>query len=1253
MRGGILVSDERGSRLALLFIVLFGLALRFFNLNWDLGTHIHPDERFLTLVAEAIRFPPLSHFFDTAASPANPHNAGHRFFVYGTLPLFLDRALCFLLSGARGVTYDTLVPVQRSLSAAADTVTLLLVALLAGRLAGTAHRRAAMLVAGLLYAALPLAVQQAHFGTVDALGTMFIALVVFLVLPDEKGGVRPAQAWLLAGAALGAAAACKPNLGLYGGIAALCLLFARERPENGDLGTSRSFTSTARDGALLGLAAFLVFRIAQPYAFAGPGFFGLSLNEAWLENLSALRDILTNSFWYAPGIQWIDRVFLLEPAKNLFVWGTGPALGLLIVVSSAALLFRGLLRREPAARRFLPLLLFVSPLLLWQATRPVASVRHAHAALPLLTAMTVAALPLVFGRFARLAGGLAVVGTLFAGFSLLSIYAAEPTRVSASRRLAELYPRGARVAYEYWDDPLPLALPGIDPSLFPARPLPVFEVDTAAKAERVLDGLVQCDVLVLSSRRGLAPISRVPDAFPFTSEYYRLLLSGALGFENVGLFEHRPGLGPLRFDDRGAEETLSVYDHPVVHLFRKTRHFSRVNAAALLFRGPTSGDPALTPDTVIARGVPPDETPQARWRGASSPPPPRARGTLGNLLSLFRWGLGLELLGVLGFLLLRPVLCNEPMGGFGNQIFGALARPLGFAVAGLGWSWLGFFVPGFQRLAIPLAIGGAVLTLATPLGRSTLSALKASRALFFGIFLLFLLIRTGNPEVFWGEKPMDGAILSAVLRAPRLPIPEPWFVGAPLDYYAQGFLPVALLARVAHASAGLAFNLTAATLPAFLGAAVYAVGLALSRRRLGGAAALVLTLLSGTLAPLFNKGFRADPFGFNGLWSASRVIPDGIDEFPLFTALFADIHAHFLSWAPFSALLLLAILRMRNRPPAGSAADRNGALLLGLLAAAVHLTNPWETPLAAMLLIFSLPPASKRPLALRDALASAVEPFLFAFGAALAAASPTLLFVRSAPVSLAFFSGTHASPLAYLELFGLPLLILAIAWIQLGLSRDSALRLAGLLGLCGIGLLLFGEFFVVADRMNTLFKFGLQARVLVGVAAGALVPALLGMARARGGVPRLALAFAGCLALVSVGAGGAHVISILRTRRVPGPRPALDGFAYVAAYDPEGERRMNELNRRPGLPTIFDPPGSPYSASLQTTMRTGCPTLVGWPWHLRQRRRSPLQIALRERDAAAIASGTLAEEERRLLLSSYGVNPDDPAGMGKGAGVRR
>ena len=39
----------------LLLILLIGAYFRFTGLNWDQGTHLHPDERFLTTVAYSLQ----------------------------------------------------------------------------------------------------------------------------------------------------------------------------------------------------------------------------------------------------------------------------------------------------------------------------------------------------------------------------------------------------------------------------------------------------------------------------------------------------------------------------------------------------------------------------------------------------------------------------------------------------------------------------------------------------------------------------------------------------------------------------------------------------------------------------------------------------------------------------------------------------------------------------------------------------------------------------------------------------------------------------------------------------------------------------------------------------------------------------------------------------------------------------------------------------------------------------------------------
>ncbi len=1215
-------------RTGLALVALLGLAARLHGIGWDGWQHLHPDERFLTIVSDAIRLPPPSLWFDTARSPANPHNAGQSFYVYGTLPLFLFRGIAAALGKA---DYDGLLRVQRGVATLADFATILLLGLLARRLAPPGAREKAGLLAAALWAAVPFAIQQARFGTVDTLGTAFVvAALLVSVTRRTPGGA------LLAGLLLGAAGACKVNLLVFGASLGLAFLLGAE--------VRRSPARLAACGALGILGALVAFRVLDPYAFRGPGLLGVAPNPAWLANLAELRGLLKVTSWYPPGVQWVDRP-PIDFASSLLLWATGPLLGLWLAGASVALLHRALLGRREVAVRLLPVVAVAVPLLVWQSLQPVASVRHAHTALALLVAAGAAAFPLLLGRLARPAALAVLAGTALAGAAFLGIASREHTRLAASRWLGTAFPNGARVAFEYWDDALPLPLPDVPWEGFTGEALPVFEPDSPRKAGQVLTALARSEVYVLSSRRAFAPLSRLPDAYPWTSELYRLLDSGALGFEKAAVFESPPGIGPLRFDDRTAEEALSVYDHPVVTIYRRTSRFSLPLAERLLARvgelPPEPPDPA----TVEARGVPPDESPRARARGWPAPPPPRPKGLVGGAVAVAGWLLFVEVAGALAAGLLLAT-------GSRPSLASGLGRPAGFALAGLLWLWLGSTVPGYPFLALPLVVAAAAAAWFTPAGRRGMRLLGRSRLLFLALFGGFLLVRAFNPEIFWGEKPMDGALLGAALRSPRLPLYEPWFDGAPLDYYAQGFLPVAFAARASGAWAGLAYNLACATLPAFLGGALFAIGRLLSGRRLGGFLALLLGLLSGTLAPLLNAGWRTAPFGFDGFWAASRVVPPvGIDEFPLFTALFADLHAHFLSWAPFAALLGLALGRTLRRPRAGSRADRGGALLLGALAGAVHLTNPWETPLAALLLLAALPPRRPKGEPLRAAAATA--PFLLAGGAALLAALPSLLAVRTSPVGVELDAPHPGVLLPYVELYGLPVALLLLAWVVRGTGETRRERVALAVGLAGLLLVAGAEVVVVSDRMNTLFKFGLQARLLLSVGAAAAVPPLLSEARSRRLAVGIPLALAALLGAVTLVAGASHVVAVVRTRRVPGPRPALDGYAYVASWDPALDARGLSLGRRAGFPAILDPPGEPYSPSLQVTMRTGCPTLVGWPWHLVQRRRSPAQIALREGDVSRLLSGPRDELWARLR-ESYGLSAGDvDAAIAATAGSRR
>ena len=77
----------------LLVLVLIAAAfLRVNGLFWGENQYLHPDERFLVWVGTDISpVETIGDYFDTANSSLNPHNRGHGFYVYGTLPMFITR----------------------------------------------------------------------------------------------------------------------------------------------------------------------------------------------------------------------------------------------------------------------------------------------------------------------------------------------------------------------------------------------------------------------------------------------------------------------------------------------------------------------------------------------------------------------------------------------------------------------------------------------------------------------------------------------------------------------------------------------------------------------------------------------------------------------------------------------------------------------------------------------------------------------------------------------------------------------------------------------------------------------------------------------------------------------------------------------------------------------------------------------------------------------------------------------------------
>ena len=172
-----------------------------------------------------------------------------------------------------------------------------------------------------------------------------------------------------------------------------------------------------------------------------------------------------------------------------------------------------------------------------------------------------------------------------------------------------------------------------------------------------------------------------------------------------------------------------------------------------------------------------------------------------------------------------------------------------------------------------------------------------SDAIFLLAYLAFLWVRLRYPVVSDMEKPMDAALLGSAARAGWLPFVNPWMSGVPFtNYYYFGPLMGGTLARTLATPTYLAYNLIQPLFCALFIATLTALCAAITRSWWRGTWAMAIVALCGHFEPLR----QASEGGFSPLspslldwWKTSRVIEGTINEYPIFTMILGDAHAHF------------------------------------------------------------------------------------------------------------------------------------------------------------------------------------------------------------------------------------------------------------------------------------------------------------------------------------------------------------------------
>ena len=546
---------------------------------------------------------------------------------------------------------------------------------------------------------------------------------------------------------------------------------------------------------------------------------------------------------------------------------------------------------------------------------------------------------------------------------------------------------------------------------------PITNPDSYAKLEDFVRWLDNADVVVLSSQRAVWSTTRLPMTYPLTTRDFEALFGGELGLDMAAQFHADMAVGPLYVSDVGgnvnwgsppevgwppprdltsAEEAFSVYDHPPVWIFKKTESYnsdlvrltlSSVDLDQTVFMNP--GQATTAPTALrFEEGVFSAQQLGGTFTDLFNPDSLLNRQPA---VAAIVWYIAVVVLGWLALPLTFSLFSSLPTRGY------ALSRILvlllisyfGWITASLNWlpNQRSTYVIGLllvAALSISLAIRNRAAL--SSFIRQNSSFILRVELIALGLFLLSLFIRAQNPDVWhviWGgEKPMDLTYFTAVLKSSQFPPYDPWYAGGFLNYYYYGFVFVGALTQLLGIVPTLAYNLIIPMLFSFTGIGAFSIAYNLTAWRekkqevgsqeqavsrgpiIAGLVAVTLSTLLGNLAQIGTivQYYSADFFyPGNWFWNASRAIsvPEGeigpITEFPFFTFLYADLHAHMIA-LPLTMLALGWVINfgLRQSPASPDAPDWLNWLVGALAVGVLFPTNSWDWPTYLVLAILGI-----------------------------------------------------------------------------------------------------------------------------------------------------------------------------------------------------------------------------------------------------------------------------------------------------------
>ncbi|MBX7245589.1 MAG: DUF2298 domain-containing protein, partial [Candidatus Sumerlaeaceae bacterium] len=301
-------------------------------------------------------------------------------------------------------------------------------------------------------------------------------------------------------------------------------------------------------------------------------------------------------------------------------------------------------------------------------------------------------------------------------------------------------------------------------------------------------------------------------------------------------------------------------------------------------------------------------------------------------VAVWPWYMWLQ---VLGFAALPFVFTR--CGRLSDRGYG-LAKGFGLVMTAF-FAWLiAFLPPGtgpgftFEGVAAATLIVGllSVVSLLSSLGafidfiRMRWRLILLHEAVMLAAFCTMLLFRAQIPQITHvisdsaAEKFTDFGVLNGLLQSTTFPPSDPWVSGFTMNYYYFGHFMWACIIKLSGIVPEVGFNAALATIFALVCVQSFSLGFNATSRLGYGFLAMFLVALASNIdgalqlvaivsERVSGTAARAPWFLGYDFWRSSRAVENTITEFPAFSFVLGDLHAHLSALVIFLAGLLLAL----------------------------------------------------------------------------------------------------------------------------------------------------------------------------------------------------------------------------------------------------------------------------------------------------------------------------------------------------------